>query len=558
MTLVVTHAKVSGVGDDPGAAAAGEVLPSDWNANHTLTGTASAAQLNASVVQAVTNDTNIQGSIAGQTLTFSWGGTLAAARLNANVVQAITNDTNVTGSISAQTLTLGWTGTLAASRGGFGGDVSLQSGVPLFATGVATFTGTTGSGNFVRATSPTLVTPALGTPSSGTLTSCTGLPLSTGVTGNLSVNNLNGGTGASSTTFWRGDGTWAAGATGVTSLLSLTGAVGNQWGLAATGSNIGIATTNPPFGAGKAINAQLNASVATNILTIALKGNNGSDPSATNPVLIPFRDSTLANGDPVWVSVTGALSITTFATGATLGSSNNTPFRFWVVAFNNAGTVVLALINCSVSGQIFPMAEYALQSTTAISGTATSAGVFYTPNGTSLTSKAFCILGYIEYSSGLTTAGTYATAPTTVHLAGPFTPRPGSFIQSKQATDSTQSTHTGDTSFSNTSTAVSLTPTSAINPVAISAVGSLGNSGNFNTFVRLSRGGSLIGLAVQGSPNATAFFLPTSLQYVDSPGTTSSTTWTVQISTGNASGTAQWNSGTANTGATIVATELMG
>lgn len=42
--------------------------------------------------------------------------------------------------------------------------------------------GATGTGNFVGATSPTLVTPVLGTPTSGTLTNCTGLPPA-GVTG---------------------------------------------------------------------------------------------------------------------------------------------------------------------------------------------------------------------------------------------------------------------------------------------------------------------------------------------------------------------------------------
>jgi len=90
---------------------------------------------------------------------------------------------------------------------------------------------TTGSGNVVRATSPTLVSPVLGTPASGIATNLTGLPLTTGVIGTLPV--ANGGTGSTTKNF-----------VDLTTNQTITGAKTFSSDITVNGVKIGLGTGN--------------------------------------------------------------------------------------------------------------------------------------------------------------------------------------------------------------------------------------------------------------------------------------------------------------------------
>lgn len=156
-------------------------------------------------------------------------------------------------------------------------------------------------------------------------------------------------------------------------------------------------------------NYSLAASVAANALTIALKDQYGSDPSALSPVIFDVRSSTASTGSVNAYAIRSATSLVV-SSGSTLGASNGVAFTLWIVLFDDAGTPRLGVINPTTS--IVDPGVTASSTAEGGAGAADSANTYYT--GTAVTSKPFRILGTMNWSSGLVTAGTWAAGPTTI------------------------------------------------------------------------------------------------------------------------------------------------
>lgn len=220
------------------------------------------------------------------------------------------------------------------------------------------------------------------------------------------------------------------------------------------------------------INGYLVESRSGNAATFAVKNRLGNDPSPTEPVYAVFRSATAGSGAFTVLPITAALSVTA-SSGSTGGATSGVAFRLWIVLFNDAGTPRLGWVNRDWK---LGLHEAALKSSTAEggAGAADSAQVIYTTSA--VTSKAFVLCGYMDYGSGLTTAGTWDAAPTWIQQMHGGVPLPGSIVQTEVSSTATQVT--GTTNIPNDDTLPqsgegqqamtgTITPTSALNMLEV-------------------------------------------------------------------------------------------
>lgn len=314
-----------------------------------------------------------------------------------------------------------------------------------------------------------------------------------------------------------------------------SGVVDFPFGATGAGGSGGASGIHAP------VNFGLSATAASGALTINLTTNSGAVPSGGSPCVLPFRSATANNGEVTTRQISAATSLT-LSSGSTLGvSSTNSPFALWIVAFDDAGIVRLGAINCRSGGNVFPLGRANPRASSIAeggAGAADSAHTFYT--GTAVTTKAYCILGRLEWSSGLATLGTW-TAPTLIEPWHVNMKLPGDVLQLVQGLkqDTFTSTTTG-TLTDIAGLAATITPTSAANLVKATPRVQAAVAAMNGCAFSLIRGSTNIGGGTAAGSRVSAFggVFRTSdtvctqtitAIVLDLPGVTTSTTYKVQF-----------------------------
>lgn len=302
------------------------------------------------------------------------------------------------------------------------------------------------------------------------------------------------------------------------------------------------------------LNLRINATVSGGALTVAIKTAANADADATHPVLVPFRDATIATGDPIIASLQAALSFATPVSGNTFGApSSNIPFRLWVILYYNAGTLAVGVINASSIiagvGQTYPLNEGNVVTTAASTNGGSALGTYYA-NVSAITNTPFRIIGYLDWASGLATAGTFASAPTTIKLFGPGDKKPGDVVQ--EAFNVTGAVNTGAGVFVNndvipTSTQGTQFMSQAITPSATPNLLCIEHVGNYNsnasqemTMALFQDAGANAIASMMGQEIITANgLLPWTMTFYMLAATVSQTTFKVKV--GGTGGTTTFN-----------------